>query len=202
MALANHVWVDHSLTVGTLTENYDTLIGAVSTNPAAPAVLTIGATVGAPYDSEIFATGAGATVIDRSTDLLGVYVPGMIYYVSLGGTLEFLSGAPAATSNFEFFDPTGDGGGGEGAIAFGAPGPVVSAALQNIAPKDVLELPGISVSSVVFGTTSLTVTTDAGTVAFTNVTYGDEVTGYTAAPDPATGLVAITFTGVDTFSDM
>ena len=148
----------------------------------------------------VFANGAGATVIDRSTDLLGAYVPGMAYGVLLGGTFEFLSGAPAPTSEFEFLDPTGEGLGGEGTIAFGAPGAVVAAALLNIAPKDVLELPGTSVSSVVFGTNSLTVTTDAGTVDFTNVTYGDQVSSYTAARDLATGLVAIAFGGPDVFS--
>ena len=205
LAIANHVEVDHSLTVGTLTESTNTLIAADSTNSAAPAVLTINAIAGAPYEALIEAYGADATVIDRSpADLPGKYgagFPGMAYTVEGGGKFELVSAAPAATSQFLFLSSIIDdvGAGDAGTIAFGAPGAVVAAQLGNAAPGDVIELPGTSVSSVAFGANTLTVTTDAGTVAFSNVTYGNPVTGYTAAPDPSTGLVAITFTGPDVF---
>ncbi len=71
--------------------------------------------------------------------------------------------------------------------------------LGNLAPGDVLELPGTSVGNVTFGANSLSVTTDAGSYDFTNVSYLSPVNGYTAAVDPTTGLEAITFTDTDVF---
>ena len=84
-------------------------------------------------------------------------------------------------------------------LALDHPNASNSELLQNLVPGDVLELPGTSVSSVSFGANSLTVTTNDGSFAFTNVTYATPVTGYSAAFDAATGLEAITLTALTTF---
>ena len=73
------------------------------------------------------------------------------------------------------------------------PPPATPRRCPDVAPGDVLELPGNAVTSASFGATSLTVTTNDGTYAFTNVSYASPVAGYTAAFDPTTGLEAITF---------
>jgi hypothetical protein len=81
-------------------------------------------------------------------------------------------------------EPTGGAGEQYGATA-----------LVGIRAGDVLELPGTQVNSLTFGTTSLMVTTDVGTYDLSNITWDGEPTGYTAALDTTTDLVAITFTG-------
>ena len=136
-----------------------------------------------------YAKGAGASFQDQS-----VTGPADIFNAEDDGLIQF-----AAT-------PAGAGlenGSGPSTFALDNPGTTNAVGLENVAPGDVLELPGTSVSEVSFGKASLSVTTSAGTYAFLIVGYdpNSPVTGYTAAQDPATGLVAITFTGVDTFSD-
>ena len=109
---------------------------------------------------------------------------GDTYIASAGGTIVL--SPPPASASFLNFD--------SGTVALEHPAATTAAALSNVAPGDVLELPGNSVSSASFGASSLTVTTNIGTYAFTNVTFASSVTGYTAAFDPTTGLEAITFT--------
>ncbi len=73
------------------------------------------------------------------------------------------------------------------------PAPRRLARLKNVRAGDVLELPGTSVNNVTFGSNGLSVTTNTGVYAFTNVSYDDALTSYSTAIDPVTGLVAITF---------
>ena len=202
LALANHVEVEagSSLTIDSLTEGTETTLSADSTDPTKPAVLTIDTLTGSYYEADISAIGAGATVIDQSaTDPVGLYGSGAIYFVSLGGKLEIQSATPASTSRLEYFNSSGTPDGGLGTIALGHPGATNAVLLEGVAPGDVLELPGDAVSAVSFGAGSLSVTTNAGSYDFTNVIYADPVIGYTAAKDPSTGLVAITFSGPDVF---
>jgi hypothetical protein len=81
-------------------------------------------------------------------------------------------------------EPTGGAGAQYGATA-----------LVGLGAGDVLELPGTKVESLTIGATSLMVTTDVGTYDLSNITWALEPTGYTAAVDTTTDLVAITFTG-------
>ncbi len=62
---------------------------------------------------------------------------------------------------------------GTGTIALEHPGGTVGAALDDLAPGDVLELPGTGVSIVDIGSSSIAITTTGtggGSVDFTNVT--------------------------------
>ena len=121
--------------------------------------------------------------------------PGESYYVANGG-MVFLAATPAGASGLEYQD------GSTGTIALADPGATITADLFYVAGGDVLELPGTTVKNVTFGTSSLSVTTDAGSYDFTNVDYfPSPLAGYTSAVDPRTGLVAITFVAPDVFSD-
>ena len=71
--------------------------------------------------------------------------------------------------------------------------------LVDVGQEDVLEVPGTSVGKITFGPTNLSIPTNAGVYAFTNVTYADPLSSYSAAVDPVTGLMAITFSDVDVF---
>jgi hypothetical protein len=66
--------------------------------------------------------------------------------------------------------------------------------LGDLASGDVLELAGTEVDSVVYGASSLTITTDAGTTTFSNVRYttGETLATFAAHHDVITGLEAIT----------
>ena len=144
---------------------------------ATPATVTVGAITG-PGLGQFAAFGVNSTFSDQSaTDT------GDTYIASSGGTIEL--SPPPSSSSFLNFDA--------GTVALEHPTATTTTVLSGVAPGDVLELPGNSVSSASFGATSLTVTTNDGTFAFTNVTYASPVAGYTAAFDPTTGLEAITF---------
>ena len=122
--------------------------------------------------------------------------PGESYYVANGG-MVFLAATPAGASGLEYQD------GSTGTIALADPGATITADLFYVAGGDVLELPGTTVKNVTFGTSSLSVTTDAGSYDFTNVDYfPSPLAGYTSAVDPRTGLVAITFVAGNVFTDM
>ena len=114
-------------------------------------------------------------------------------YVQNGGYAE-LSAAPDASSTLQFL--------GVGEIVLDDPNAVTPGLLAGLGMHDVLELPGTKVTSVAFGAAALTVTTDFGPFAFTDVGYAGIPTGFTAAHDPTTGLEAITFTGTTTFQQV
>ena len=148
-----------------------------------PATVTVDAITGAGL-GQYAAYGVNATFLDQSaTDT------GNTYIASTGGTIE-LSPTPASASFINF---------GPGTVALEHPAATNATTLSDVAPGDVLELPGNSVSSASFGATSLTVTTNDGTYAFTNVSYASPVAGYTAAFDATTGLEAITFAAPTVF---
>jgi hypothetical protein len=180
--------VGGSLTVGTLTGGADTLVIADANGAGAPVTVTVGAT-GASSDGNFRANGATARFIDNSTTDAG-----NSYQVAYGGFLE-LAARPSALSDLYFTF-------GTGTFALENPGASNAVAIQGLTDGDTLELPGSSVSTVTFGANSLTVTTSAGTYAFSNVSYAAPVTGFTATHDSTTGLEAITFTGPDVFSDL
>ncbi len=168
-----------SLNVGTVAGDGDLLADAFLAG--APVTVTVGTITGT--ESVYQAVGTGAVLVDNSaTD------PGDNLYVANSGGLVELATAPASTSTLKYVGPPGT-------MALENPGTTIAAALENLGAGDVLELPGSLVSNVTFGTTSLDVTTNAGTYDFTNVTYasGSTINSFTAAPDTSTGLEAITF---------
>jgi hypothetical protein len=178
-----------SLTVGTvslsgLANTYG--LGAGDFGDDAPVTVTVGTivTAGGAYGAE----GNAVTFINQSAIDRGEY-----FYAESGGLLEDHA-TPNVASTFEFGQS-----GGIGTIALFAPAATTSAQFSGVDPGDVLELPGTWVSDLTFGHDSLTVTTDAGTYAFTNFQTNAAVTAYSAAFDPGTGLAAITFAGTDTF---
>jgi Hint domain len=134
-------------------------------------------------------SGAGATVAALGTaaltSVLTANDPGEIYQAANGG-MVLLSASPRTTSAIDF---------NGGTFAFENPGSGIPAVLNNLAVGDAIELPGNSVSSVLFGTNSLTITTDMGATTFSDVSYGAPAPGgFNAAADPSTGLQEITFT--------
>ena len=148
-----------------------------------PATVTVGAMTG-PGLRQYAAYGANATFSDQAaTDT------GNTYLASTGGAIVL--SPPPSSASFVDFD--------SGTVALEHPTATTTAPLSNVAPGDVLELPGNTVTSASFGATSLTVTTNDGTYAFTNVSYASPVAGYTAAFDATTGLEAITFTAPTVF---
>ncbi len=150
---------------------------------ATPATVTVGAITGSGL-GQYAAYGANATFQDQAaTDT------GHTFIASTSGTVV-VSPPPSAASFIDF---------GLGTVALEHPAATNAVALGDVAPGDVLELPGNAVSSASFGANSLTVVTNDGTYAFTNVTYGSTVVGYTAAFDTTTGLEAITFTAPTVF---
>ncbi len=204
-----------SLTIGNLADANETVVEAVSSDKASPAVVTIGTVTGSFYEAGFWAFGAGASIVDESaTDPVELYGFGKNFVVNGGGTVELVSARPSTTTQFEYFstDPNGGLPYFEGTIALGNPGSVIAAELNGVAPGDVLELPGTAVSDVTFVGNSLDVITNAGNFDFTNVSYDGTpnhgggpnnglVTGYSAAFDPKTGLEAITFSGPDVFEE-
>lgn len=151
----------------------DTLAGAAN------ALLTIGSITG---KAEIAADGAGAV-----TNVLAATDTGEYFDVASGGELE-LSARPDARSSFTYDTR------GSGVFAFRDAGGVVTSRLQTVSAGDAIALPGRSVSSVVYGPSSITVTTDLGVTSFTNVGFflGLEPSGFTVGADPS-GLLRITF---------
>ena len=150
---------------------------------ATPATVTVGAITG-PGLGQYAAYGPNSNFVDQAaTDT------GQTFIASTGGTVV-LSPPPSAASFINF---------GSGTVALEHPAATNAVVLGEVAPGDILELPGTAVSSASFGANSLTVTTNDGTYAFTDVVYITPVGGYTAAFDPTTGLEAITFAAPTTF---
>ena len=119
--------------------------------------------IGGTYE----AVGAGASFVDQSAIDTGDTT------LCDGGFVE-LSAAPASARHWII---------PEGTFALEDPSATNAVAITGVSHGDVLELPGTSVSNVVFGANSLTVTTNDGTYAFTNVIYGQTIT---ATPPPTT----------------
>ena len=170
--------VGSSLDVGTVTGGGYLIADAY--DAGAPVSVTIGTidSSGGRY----FAAGTGAVLVDQSTTDLGEDFEA--YY---GGRVE-IAATPASTSTLDYTAAPGT-------FALEDPGATDAVAVDNLGAGDVLELPGTSVSSVSFGTSSLTVTTSAGSYAFTNVSYasGAAINSYVASYDASTGLEAVTF---------
>ena len=184
LATGVNLQVDENLTVGALS------LGDIGLYAQDGATVTIQGPVSGTPGGGLNAFGPGSVLTDDApTD------PGESYYVANGG-MVFLAATPAGASGLEYQD------GSTGTIALADPGATITADLFYVAGGDVLELPGTTVKNVTFGTSSLSVTTDAGSYDFTNVDYfPSPLAGYTSAVDPRTGLVAITFVAPDVFSD-
>ena len=103
------------------------------------------------------------------------------------------SGGPVNTG-FYYQNSHGAGQLPSGTFAFDNPGTTVTSLLSNVAIGDSLALPGSAVTSVTYGTNSLTIVTNQSTTTFSDVTYsGATPAGFTASADPE-GLERITFT--------
>ena len=170
-----------ALTVGTLTVGTGTVVAAEASGPS----VTLNGLVGAGATLE--AIGPMTALLDRAaTDPGESYVAGGGGVVQIGGTL---SGA----SSMAF-------GIGGGTIALLAPGPTVAAQLAQVGAADTLELPGSTLTGFQAGPHSLTVSTDQGSVSFSNVSFATPLTGISTRVDPATGLLALAFDATDAFT--
>jgi hypothetical protein len=146
-------------------------LGADAFLAGAPVVLTIGAITSSGGDYQ--AVGAGAELIDNSAADLGNF-----FGANSGGLIE-LAGAPASNTTLDYV------GSPPGTIALENPGATILGTLENVGVGDVLELPGTSVSSVSFGTDTLSVTTNVGTYTFDHVSYEAGIDSYGASHDAA-----------------
>ena len=143
---------------------------SIKIDTAARAITAAGGTFGAK--------GPHATFEDDSTtDRGGTYT------ATDGGRVD-LYAAPAATSSLIF-------AGSSGTIALHGANASTAAAL-TIGAGDTIEVSGKTVSGVVFGANSLTITTDTGTTSFSNVSFRSAATTFIASQDAASGLEAIT----------
>ena len=69
-----HVDAGSSLTIGSLAEANETVVEAISSDKASPAVVTIGTVTGSFYEAGFWAFGAGATIVDElTTDAVELY---------------------------------------------------------------------------------------------------------------------------------
>src|SRR5215472_11924253 len=186
-----------SLEIGTVSFGSTTASVYSDTNLGSPsATLLVDGFSNTGTYGRIAATGAHAlTEIRSATD------PGEIYQVDGGGELV-LDPAPlanAGTTQAGFYYQ--NSGAPSGTFAFRHPGITMNLPLAGVAIGDSIALPGSVVSSVTYGPSSIVVVTNQGTVDFTDVSYfGTQPTGFTAAPDPITGLERITFTSLQSTS--
>jgi hypothetical protein len=177
--------IGEHLTLGNVLNNGYLIAQGDVLNPGVTITVN-GVTTGGDAGDYI-ADGSGAVLIDNVPINTGYL------FADGGGLLEINSapGAAAISYGASFLGYYN----GPATVALSHPGATITTALYDLEREDVLELPGTSVSAVHFGTASLTITTNAGTYDFTDVSYDGSVTGYVASIDPATGLEAITFTG-------
>jgi T5SS/PEP-CTERM-associated repeat protein len=124
-----------------------------------------------------------------AVDISGAVTGDGILDIESGGTLV-LSGTVAASQTISFS--------GSGALQL-EPGAEIDTALNDLAVGDMIEVLGTSVSSVMFGASSLTITTSDGPITFSDVVYASSPLtpdAYSASYDKSTGLEDITFTEV------
>ncbi|WP_158802125.1 MULTISPECIES: Hint domain-containing protein [unclassified Acidisoma] len=159
-----------------------------------PSTLTIASILGdGTGDAEgataavVAALGGGAVVHLTGSD------PGLYYAATDRGVVQ-LDDAPNANSAFSFLDPARPG-----IFAFSNPGTVIQASLLGLGTGDAIELPGTFFSAVTISPSAVTIVSNAGTVAFTDVSYATSLTGEAIAKDPSTNLDALTLLGYTTF---
>jgi hypothetical protein len=177
-----------TLSIGSLIGSpHPASFGAFAVFAPSPVVLTIGTITQA--GGEYFAQGPTASFVDLSTIDVGGG------YSALNEGTVVLDAPPAANSALIYQDTHAFDQNAPplGTIELEHPATANSVALTGVAPGDVLELPGTSIASVSFAAHSLTLTTSAGSYAFTSVSFAAPVSGYTAAFDATSGLEAITF---------
>jgi T5SS/PEP-CTERM-associated repeat protein len=171
------------LTVATLVGDATSKLIADADAPVTVTVTTIAGS-GGTYE----ALGVGGLFQDLSTT-----GNGEVFVAENGGTVE-LSGPPASTSTLGYV-------GSPGTMALFNPGSTNAAHLEGLGNGDVIQVPGTSISGFTFAAGSpgqgddLTIATNAGTFEFPNAAPDYPVNDFTAAPDSATGLEAITFAG-------
>jgi hypothetical protein len=175
-----------------LTAEIVDVAGAARLMAASGVTVTISGTINGSGGT-LGADGGGAVL-----DNLATVDPGESYQVSNGGEVML-----AASLSFQSALAYGAGG-DAGTFALADPTNYFGASLSNVAPGDVLEVAGAAVTSFELDADNgyLSVQTNSGAdYFFSHVTYGPGVAGFNAAPDPATGLLAVTFTAGDTFND-
>ena len=186
---ADDVFVARDLTVDTLNIAGMAAIGAFTLFSGSPATLTINAITGIASGGAIGALGSGAVTIDNAaTDLGAEYTAG-------DDGLVLLKATPSASSVFA--------SGKDGTFAFENPGADVTSEMlyDDTLGGNALEVPGSSVSSVVYGANSIAITTNLGTTTFSNVQFDVANTiayGFTAAADKTTGLEKVTILSAPT----
>ena len=187
---AGQVAVGGSLEIGTLsfgTVNFpsiysDTLLGSSA------ATLVVDGFGGSNF-GEIGAFGTHAlTVVQSLTD-----PGGETYQVDDGGEL-LLVPTPQYNSSVISAGFYYENSVASGTFAFRNPSATITSPLGGVAIGDAIALPGTDVSSVTYGSNSIAVVTNEGTVDFSNVGYsGTRPAGFVATPDPISGLERITF---------
>ncbi len=190
------------LVVSTSTSSGTLTIGAVQA--ATGAVLDAGFISGNPVTISIGAitgqSGAffGAIGVSSAPTLIDLSAtdPGETYFAEAGGALT-LSSAPGASSILGYQTNSIE----TSTIALEhIPATAFAGLLRGVGAGDVLELPGSLVSAAHFGTSSLTIATNAGTFTASDVQYADTVLGETATYNAAAGLEFITFSANNTFT--
>jgi hypothetical protein len=190
---AGQIAVGGSLEIGVVsfgTNNFpsifsDTLLGSSA------ATLVVDGFSGSNF-GEIGAFGSHAlTIIQSATD-----TGGETYQVDDGGELV-LDPIPQYNSSIANAGYFYENSVATGTFAFRNPSGTITAPLGGVAIGDSIALPGSDVSSVTYGTNSITIATNQGTTTFSNVGYAanEVLTGYTAAADPISGLERVTFEG-------
>ena len=187
---AGQIAVGGSLEIGSIsfgTANFpsiysDTLLGSSS------ATLVVDGFSGSNF-GEIGAFGTHAlTVVQSLTD-----PGGETYQVDDGGEL-LLVPTPQYNSSVFSAGLYYENSVASGTFAFRNPSATITSPLGGVAIGDAIALPGTDVSSVTYGSNSIAVVTNEGTVDFSNVSYsGTRPTGFVATPDPISGLERITF---------
>jgi hypothetical protein len=158
-------------------------------------VLTLGRIAGDGSGNAQADTGAVVAALGSRAVVEVAEDPGLYYAASDHGAV-LLDDTPDANSAFAYLDASRPG-----IFTFDAPGSLVSAPIYGLGPGDSIELPGTAIGGVSFGADSVTITSNTGTFAFDQVSFASSLTGATAAIDPRTGLMEVTFEGYTRFSE-
>jgi hypothetical protein len=191
---SGQVSVVGDLNVGTVvaTSGSRLLASGIQAGATTPVDVTVGSVTGT--GALLGAVGpASRFVDDGSTD------PGATYSATDGGTVV-LSAPPVTTSALAYSSTVDN----FGTFALLHPNPTIVAPLMNVAPGDVIELPGTSFIAAGSSADLTTVTTSAGTYSFAAEAPNAFVaSSLFASFDATTGLEAISFTGPpETFQEV
>ena len=145
-----------------------------------------------------------AATTGSNTEIVGAIGPGAYFVDNAPVDPGFIVLIEGARVDFHGpLSPYSDLSWGSGPNATAAifdPGPTIAAEVSMYL-GNTIELPGTTVATVTFGSQRVaSITTDAGTYAFSNFAQISNLGAYTFAADPATGLVAIKLLATESFN--